>query len=789
MKRRFYSAVTILGLAVGMAFTLLIASYIRSETKVNASLRNLNSQYMIRSVWKSPEMGQEITTAGPLAKALKDNYPGLVSNYYRFDGVTTVVSRGENHFRASIQIGDSTLLKMYGLPLLHGNPATALRQPDGMVVDGAAAMKYFGRTDVLGEHLTVASFSGEKREFTVTGVLEDIPENSVTRFFKEEGTIFMSEPAMSFFGRTGFETWNNVYIVGFVELTPGTRPEDLKEPVSKLLKTHTGAQIADNLEVRLMPVKEVYLQADNGVIRKTITALSLVAAFIMLMAIINFVNISIGSAVSRLREIGVRKVLGSRKQQIIRQFLSESLILSALALVLALVIFEVSRGSFGAALGRPVQAFYLSGFWFSVAALVLTCFTGLMAGIYPAFVLASVSSAESIKGKFSVAGKNVAFRRILLAGQFTVALFVFAAAAFITGQVNFFFDKELGYSKSSLFYVPLPRDWSPEGVRRIETVQQEFLKNPVLEEVSFSYEIPDGASGFSAGFYQPGRDSSEAVFAPVLQTDGHFAGTYEIAVLAGEFFEGNAIRHVPGNIVLNEAAAHALGFSKPEEAIGHQVRMQNGSEILTVKGVVRDFHFASMHQAIRPLVFMHVKDTGFYRYMTFRLAPGNITDALAVISRQWAGLMPATPFDYRFLDETLGKMYAAELRMQKAAGISTVLAVIIVILGVLGVVSMNIARRTRELGIRKVLGATAGSVAGLFLKEFMLLVLLASALAFPLVIWLVGSWLESYAYRIDMNAVTLLLVGIVFGLLVLVTAGILTLKTAFENPVKALRSE
>ncbi len=788
-KRKFYSAVTILGLSVGMAFTLLVTQYIWSEVRVNTALKHQDHQYMVRSEWKKKEMGLEQTSIAPLGEALKTSYPELVSNYYRFDAVTTVVSKGDNHFREDIQIGDSTILGMYGFPLLHGDAKTAFDQPNSVVISTETANKYFGKTDVVGQTLSIDSFSGEKRDFMITGVLDELPFNSILNMFHEHDPILMSESSMAFFDRGNFDGWDNLYVVNYIELKEGVKPADLDQPIKQLMNTHASEQVRDNLSVKLMSLQDLYLDADNGLIRKTVATLSIVAFFIMLMAIVNFVNISIGSSSSRLKEIGVRKVLGSVKGQVIRQFLTESVLIAFFALLVSFVIYESSRSFFSEVLGKPIVSLFTGSPYFIGVAMVLTLITGVLAGIYPAFILSSLPSIESMKGKFRSVKENVLFRRILVVSQFTIALFVFGSAAFISRQVSFFFNKDLGYSKESVLSVPVPRDWTPEGTRKMETIRQELASLPEVSEASFSYEIPNGRSGFSAGFYLPGQDSTQAVFAPVLQTDEKFAPTYQIKTVAGKFFGYANDSLIRDKVVFNEAAVKALGFKNAEAAIGQTIRMQTAGSPMTIDGVVKDFHFESMHQNIRPVAFLHVMGTNYYRYMSIRLSSGDLPAALASVGKKWNQLMPGAPFEYKFIDDSLQQLYESELRLRKASQVATVLSIVIVLLGVLGTVSLNIARRTKELGIRKVLGASGGSIIMLFLKEFMIVLGIAIVVSFPMVYTLIGKWLKNYAYRVDIDWVTLSVVGVAFGGIVALLVGFQTLKAALENPVKSLKSD
>ncbi|CAG5069609.1 hypothetical protein DYBT9623_02345 [Dyadobacter sp. CECT 9623] len=787
LKRRFYSLLTIFGLSVGITFTYLVGSYIYGELKVNADLRNADNQYIIRSDWKNPDMGIDLATLGPLGKALRDEYPNLVAGYYRYDGITVAVSKGDKHFREEVQTGDSTLLTMYGFPLLHGDAKTAMQQPNAVVITRAKALKYFGRTDVVGENLTLHNFIGGKQEYEVTAVLDDLPNNSVNHLLGNTSEVFI--PLSSLDGRKGAENdWNFPYMLTFIQLQKGVQPADLEKPIARLLATNTPPQLRSNLRAYLTPLKSYYREANNGLVQKMIYTLSAITAFILLMAVVNFINISVASSASRLKEIGVRKVLGSLKTQIIGQFLAESVLLAAVASLLSIGFYVLARGYFGNIIGTELASLMQLPGWSFVIAPLIALLVGLLAGSYPAFVLSAIPSVESMKGKFKSVKENIGFRRMLLAVQFTIALFVFAAASIVSQQVDYFFNKSLGFNKNARVTVAVPRDWTPEGLAKMEAIRSEFGRMKEVSSVSLSYEIPNGNSGAEYGVYQAGQDSASATHTKFLATDQHFASTYGIPLLAGDFFQKSDIAPQTDRIVVNESLTKALGYQNPGDAVGRQIRIHNFPQPLTISGVTANFHFESMHNAIKPLAFLHVRGGNAYRFLTFHLGP-DMVSSMAAVEQKWHEVMPDAPFEYNFIDQTLQKLYQSEIQLKKASQLATILAAIIVLLGISGMVSLNVARRTRELGIRKVLGASEMSVVMLFLKEFLIVMLIGAVISFPSAFFIMKNWLENYAYRITPGWVTFAAIGFGFAILIGLMVCIQTYKAARMNPVKSLKLE
>lgn len=792
-RRRFYALVTLLGLTVGITFLLLIGNYIQGELAVNKTLRNASQQYLVQSHWKEATMGMDITTLSPIGPTLKRLYPSLVANYYRFYGITCIISNDQKHFRESVQVSDSTLLPMFGFPMLYGDPHLALRDPNSIVITAALARKFFGKTDVLRQQLILQTTLGGKQVFTVTGVLQDLAKTSVTHLLPIPNQVFIPMRNVGYFAdAAGINSWQNQYIPNYLELQPGVTADQLTQPIANVLATYAPPGFKENLQISLSPLKSFYLKAQNGLVEKMVLTLTLIAVFILLMAMVNFVNITIGISATRLREIGVRKALGGLKRQLIGQFLAEALLLTTGATVLALGCHELFRPMFSDLFERPIPSLIS---WSPVAFAGLAAgvlLVALLAGGYPAFVLSSMPSVESLKGKLTASvQKGIGFRRALIMFQFTVAIFVFVGAMVISRQVAYFFSKDLGYQKDQIMTVAsVPRDWSKAGVQRMEGVREQLARVPGVSEVSFSFIIPDGKSSGSGQVFRHGRDSTDAATMEVLTTDEHFAQTYGLQLQEGQFFHATGGGYDSTRVVLNESATKALGWKEPAKAIGQLIRFPGGNVPLRVDGVLKDFHFGSLHQPINPLIFIHVRANPIYRYFSFKLKPGNqLPETVAAIGQEWARLFPDAPFEYSFMDDTLQKLYQTEQQLQKASRLATTLALIIVLLGVLGLVSLNVTRRTKEIGIRKVLGASTPGIIALFLKEFVLILVVANVIAWPIAYYLLSDWLTHFAYRTDLSWFPFVLVTLVLALLTGAVVSAQALRAAGMNPVKSLRSE
>jgi len=789
-RSRFHSAINVIGLSTGISFTLLIAAYCWSEWRVNRQLKNADRQYILTTNWRDPNMGYPVATVGQLAKALKESYPGLVADYYRFDGIISTVSNGDKHFREDIQMGDSTLLTMYGFSLLQGDSRTALNQPFTVVITKDKAIKYFGRADVVGQNLTIENFSGGKQDFRITGVLPDPTRNSVTWLNEANNNrVFVPVANLAYFGRN--MDWANNHIVNYIELQKGIRPEALTDPIRALVRANAPPAIAANMQVNLVPLSTYYLSGAGGTVQKMLFVLSFAALFILLMAIINFVNLSVSRSAARMKEIGIRKVLGGLRRQLVVQFLTESILLAVVATVFSLALYIVFKPLFSGVLDRAIPALTALPVIAWPVIGVFTLITGLLAGLYPALRLSALASVDSLKGKACSAGDSILLRKGLVSFQFATATIALVGAIVISQQISLFFSDRLGYEKDYIVSAQLPRDWSLQGVRRMKRIRSEFASMPGVKEATLSFEIPDGGNGGSRTMWPEGGDSSHAVASQALMTDEHYADTYRIPLVAGAFY--NAPGQSPANdslrVVLNETAVKALGWKTPEAAVGQRLRLEYAPLPFTISGVVKNFHFEGMGSAIQPELFMHVDLTWTYRYLSFKLRPGNIGTTMEQLRKQWASLLPGSAFEYKFMDETLENVYRDELRLKKAASMATILALIIVLLGVVGLVSQSVQKRTKEIAIRKVIGSSVPGIIRLFLGEYLPLLGFAGLVAAPLSWVLMQRWLEGYATRITITVWpfvgAILGLGVIMGILVVLQ----TVRAALANPVKSLKAE
>lgn len=789
-----YSLLLISSLAVGFAFTFVLGNFVLGELAINQEVRNVENHYFLKSKWVSEGMGSPITTVAALAENLKTDYPDLVKNHYTFDAVSTTMQYGEKVFKESIQLGSASMLEMFGFSLLHGDAKTALTQPDAMVISQKLAMKYFGKTDVLNQTLEVASFSGENRFFKITGVLNEMPQNSVTHLANNEMPILMSEESLRFFNRydNSWNSWNNTFLVSFVEFQEGVSPDQLAIPMQNAIAANSPKQISENLTAELSPLKSLYLDKDNGFNRKNIYTLIFIGLLTLLMAVVNFVNTFIGNISERLREVGVRKSLGSKAFQLSFQFILESILLSSISFVVALLLYFLLSPILSDILGKQLPSLTATSSFVLLSGVGFALIVGILSALYPAFKLTRTSVTLALKNRVDQVNSSSKIRQTLTMVQFAVALFIMGATIVINRQLDFVFNKDVGYNPSGLIYVSSPRDWSEAGTNRMLAAKEEFKKLPLVENSSLSFEIPDGKVGQQSPLYLPQQGEENAIQSPLIQVDESYADTYEISLAAGSFFDavgaGVPAAGVP-EIILNESAAKALGFKDLNMIIGEMLHIGIYNADFRIKGVVHDFHFYSVHEQIRPLAFVNVRTTNYFRYLSFRIPKENQTEAISSLSGLWKKKFPDTAFEYKFIDDELSEMYASETRLKKASGIAIFLSVFIVLMGILNTVSLHLVRRTKELGIRQVLGASFAEINWLFLREQLVNFVIGSVVAIPAVYFVMKNWLQNFAYQTDVEASYFVLAILGFATVIGIIVIAQVARAIRKNPVRSLRSE
>jgi putative ABC transport system permease protein len=784
-RHKFFSLINIFCLAIGITFSMIIGVYVLNQESINNNIKNVNNQYFVKSKWKEKDLGLDITTISPLVKTLKDEYPNLVENYYRYCPVTNVASAGDKHFREDIAIGDTTIVSIFNFPLLYGDRQHAFKNFSSAVITETMAMKLYGGKNAIGKTISVqTTVAGVAQDYIVSAVLKDVPYNTVLNVLTgPDYHVFIPFTGNKYF-QSGDPSigWDNTNVLSFVELKNGITAQNLAQPAHQLIRKYTSDFIWKHLDVEFAPVKDYYLKDNNAAAEKMILILSLVAVFILLMVVINFVNINIGTSSYRLKEIGLRKVFGSEKKQLILQFITEAWMLTFFAAVISIVLYQLLLPVFSQVLNTVLPSFLKFSFIQYLLLFLLVVVIGLMAGIYPAFVLSSANLVSAVKGKVDTARGGLVLKRSLLIVQFSLAIMVFICTLNVSRQVSFIFKKDLGYNKDQLLVITaFPKQWDSAGVAKMENIKKGLLQLSAVKSASVAFDLPDGAPAGRFVLYPADGKTLKPINVPVSNADEDYAKTFGIQIKSGSFFhDGN------NGIVLNETAIKQLGL-QPENAVGTNIKTAAGT--ITITGIMKDFNFSSMQDNIGPFGFVNINAGMVYRFLIVKLNTPDIEKTMSDIKGQWKSFSPNAPFDYTFMDQKFASLYKSELQLQQAANIATILNLIIILLGIIGVVAFTLTKRTKEIAVRKILGADATHIIFLFVKEYAALILIANIIAWPLAYFVTNYWLQNFAYRIQQNIFSYVLI-LVFVCVIAFSLIILQcFKAAVTNPVKSLRTE
>lgn len=786
LKRKFYSAINLLCLTVGITFALLMGLFIYGELQVNQSLKDVDRLYLMESKAASQDT-RDFFVRTRLAAQCVEQYPNLFEGAYRFLDRNITMSKNDKHFRIQSMLGDSSFITLFGFPVIAGNAETALQKPNSIVITRKIANLFFNNIDVVGQTLTVSTEQNGKQEYEITAVIENPDDkNSVSDFMNMDAQVFLSfENVKDFFPMYNPNSWTD-FCIAYTRLTPTATVTEAEAVMNKLVHKNTPTNNDEPRTYFLNPISNYYLLTNHGAVQKLLWALAVVVGLILLLAISNFINISIASSFARAKEIGVRKVIGGVKAQVVVQFLLESCAMAVMSGVCALLLYEVLHPYFGELLGTALPSILSINIQVRVLIFVGIIFIGVLAGIYPAVFQSLAKPVDSLKGKLKSVQGTVQFSRVLIGTQFLITIFIFIAALVVTSQVNFSLQKDLGYNKDHVLVVTsVPRLWNEAGFAKMESAKKEFLQSAKIKSVSLSWGSPGG--GFSPGggrVYKVGTPLEKGIPHVITHGDEDYLNVYDFRLLAGSFLETEGIRQ-RNSVVINESAQKALGVQ-----LGDQLRVvEYGDTIFTVKGVMSDFNFDSMHEKISPLMMMHSRDAQAYRYFSFKLEGGSTIESVQAVEQAWKKAFPDDPFDYWFADEQLKTMYTTELQMKKATTTATILMLVIVVTGILGLVSLSVSKRTKEIGIRKVLGASLRDILTLIIREYVYLILLAFAVAVPLTYWLVQQWLGTFAYRIELGWWMFALPGLSLLLFTVLLVAGQSLGTASTNPVKSLKYE
>ena len=773
-KQKGYSLITLAGLFIGITCFVLVSLYVRYEFSYDRFHKNAENIYRVIVDTRETYMGksQVTVTPGPLASAVQEEFPEVLKAT-KVESERVVMKYGEHRFAEdSIYYVDPAFLDIFDFPLLAGDPKTALSKPNCLLVSQDMAEKYFGQENPVGKTIHV-----DNTDYQITGVMVNIPGNTHFRF----DFLASFSSLVELHGRDRVFSWNRWSYRTYVLLHGQADPVSLENKLVDFLKRNYSDDATQTL--CLQPVSDIHFytkanfELEPTADIRNVYLLSAIAFFILLIACFNYMNLSTARATTRVKEIGMRKVIGANRMQLIRQFLGESILFSLIALLISVILVKFLLPAFRVFIDRKLEAGFLQDGTLILTLIGLALFIGLVSGSYPALVLSSFQPTAVLKGTGARRSRSSSlFRNSLVVSQFAISAALIFCTIVVFNQLHFMRNKELGFVKDYVVTVPNPGKGD-------ETLKNEIRQNTQVLDVTSSNDLPYDIGSADFGEWD-GYNPEERLIVYRNWVDANFLSFYNIPVVQGRGFAEEYNDEEGQSYILNEAAVKSIGWDDP---IGKRLGFSGEDEKGVVVGVVKDFHFAALHLNIEPLAL--TPNSERIDWLSIKISPQNIPDTLAFIERTWKKHSPEGDFSYTFLDDRLDRMYRTEEKLGKTFSIYTFIALFVACLGLFGLASFTTAQRTKEIGIRKVLGATGWNITLLTTKKIMALVLMANTIAWPVAYFAMQNWLQNFAYRVEVGVWIFVLSATLSLAIALLTVSYQTIKAATANPVDSLRYE
>jgi ABC-type antimicrobial peptide transport system permease subunit len=779
IRSKGFSVINIMGLALGLACSLMIMLWVNDEKNVDAFHKNGKYLYQVyeRSYFDG-KVDAGYPTQGLLAEELKRTVPEV----QYASGFEYVAAPGSNStFEAEEKIKKSTgmfagedFFKMFSYTLLQGNAATALTEPNSIAVSKNMAEYFFGNAS---NAINKIIRFDNKEDLKITAVFDDVPARSSLQFdFLRTWGDFVKQ-------NNWVHNWGNTSPQTFIQLKPGADAAKVQVKIKDFIYNYREKDKSFIMELALQPFTEKYLHSnfkdgylDGGRI-EYVNLFSLIAVFVLLIACINFMNLATARSAKRAKEVGVRKVVGALRSTLIAQFVGEAIMLTFISVIIAIVLTALSLPAFNQLTGKQLSLpFYQSSFWFII--LCLMVITGFVAGSYPALFLSSLKPVRVLKGSLKFNWSATFFRKALVVFQFAMSVFLVIAMIIVYKQLNYIQTKNLGYDRDNLVYIPIEGDL----IKNYDLFKQNALSNTAIVNVSKMRNSPTAISHHITGMSWPGKDPNLTVSFADGVVGYDFVKTMNLQMQSGRDFSKDYGTDSVAYL-LNETAVHKIGL---KDIVGKTISWGNHEG--KVIGVMKDFHFNSLHENIEPLI-MRLDENWSWGTILVRIKAGKTKEAIAQLQQLYKQLNPAFPFTYQFSDLEYAKLYESEAVVSKLANIFAFLAIFISCLGLFGLATFTAEQRTKEIGVRKVLGASSSSIVKLLSLNFLKPVVLAFLLAFPVAWWAMSRWLQDYAYKININWWMFAVAGLLTISIALITVSYQSIKAALINPVKSLRTE
>ncbi len=775
-KQKVYSFINISGLAVGMACCILIFLFVQEEFSYDRFHKNADRIYRVTSHAKTPvKINKLAMLKYKLHNALKEEFPELENVTAFKRPVATYLNIKGTEYKQNVCYAKNNFLDFFTFPLVSGDEKTALYDPSSIIITESTAKKIYGNDNPIGR---IINFE-KKLDLKITGILKDIPENSHIKF--DMITSYANYKKLS-----GMDPY---YTYSFILLGRNNSPRELEAKFPGYLKKHLGEKSAKNRSLVLQPLTDIHLKSRASLdLSKNSDAiysyiLTAIASFILIIACINYINLTTARSASRAKEIGLRKVVGANKTKIVIQFLGESVSLTFIALIISVVLVQLFLPAFNNVAGKNLSLDFSSNIVLVPALLFMTLFVGILSGCYSAFFLSGFETAEIIRGNIKTKNSGNFIRKGLVVFQFAVSLVFIAGTVIIGRQIHFLNSRDLGFNKDNVAVVSFYNLESKEKQERFELIKNEFLQYQGIISASASMTIPGFDGGMKYKVIPEGYNEGEDMTANLVYIDNDFFDTYEIQIIEGRNFSKDFSTDIGKAVILNKTAVKQAGWKSP---LGKMIDIDG--EKHHVIGIIKDFHLESLHNQIKPMLFFF--SPASLVEISLKLNPDNIPETMAYIENKWKSFNQGNMrYRYYFVDERISKFYRLEQRSYSIVIYAALTAIILACLGLLGLASFSAEQRTKEIGIRKTVGASILNIVTLLTKDFAKWVAVANIIAWPVIYIIMQKWLQNFAYRIEMNIWFFLLSGIIALFIALLTVSYQAVKAANTNPVKALKYE
>lgn len=791
LKNKGYTTINILGLAVGVCSFMLISLFVINEFSYDTFHTKADRIYRI---WQHENYGPKedfVSTTTPVSMVgvLRENFPEIEAGarIYRFN---SLVKKGNNEFNEAVRAVDPSFFKIFDFNLLEGNREAPFTDASSVILSESAAKKYFGDTQAVGQSLEL-KFSEETRIYTVSGIVEDPPEESSIQY----GLLVSLENEPLFFNDRARRSWFNVVLESYIMLNPGQSPTQLEAKFPEVIRQYLGDNFEENtFFLQLQPLREIHLDTSLPAGLEPISnpkysyIMATIGFLVLLLACINFVTLAVGRSFSRAIEVGVRKALGAFRQQIIYQFWGEALLITFFAVVFGILLAYVCLGTFNELTGKNLLL--TLNLPFMLITIGMIAFISLVSGIYPSLILSRFNPVEVLRRKQSKGTSMGLFGKSLIVVQFVASIVMIISTLVISRQINYLVNKDLGYQKDAIVVVSTNKD-GEEADKLADLYVDELKNNPQVSNASASLFSLIQNSWFTIGFTD-NKDSYREFF--YNKVDPQFLKTHSIQMVAGrDFQEGNA-SDAENGVLVNEAFVKKFGLSDPVGTLYDKFEVR-------ILGIVKDFNYQPLKYEIEPLMLSINPDPVFRSAenvssqfnsqprVSARIDASNISAGIEVLRSAWTKVNPTQEFEYAFLDEALTAQYQTELRSKTIVNIASILAIFIACMGLFGQATLDVARRTSEIGIRKVMGASVLNIVSMISRDFIKLVLLAALLAFPIAWWGMNKWLQDFAYSMPVSWWIFALSAVVVVGITLLTVSFQSIKASLANPVESLRTE